>query len=207
MSQRAVRLRSPTILPRRQLRMAQSSGTQSAVFFSRAPRSSFGVICAVPYVPWIRDHHGRSSFVAPSGQRLIPGSWSQIVKKGVVVDSEAVCRETYTDFFETANPDLKSFSTTLTAYSGDDKPIWACDPSGRTHSKFRTVCTLSADLRGLEGALERKTGEEGSAYWSLKCDVCIRFGGTELEAYLEWKENGITRTGPVFIIPEDSIGV
>lgn len=57
------------------------------------------------------------------------------------------------------------------------------------YPSFRTVCTLSADLRGLEGALEKKIGDQGSAYWSLKCDVCIRFGGTELEAYLEWKEN------------------
>lgn len=29
----------------------------------------------------------------------------------------------------------------------------------------------------------------GIVYWSFKCEVCMRFGGTELEAYLEWKEN------------------
>lgn len=50
------------------------------------------------------------------------------------------------------------------------------------------MCTISADLSNLRGALERKIGAHGSVYWSLNCDVCIRFGGTELEAYLEWKE-------------------
>lgn len=26
-------------------------------------------------------------------------------------------------------------------------------------------------------------------YWRLYFEVCIRFGGTEIEAYLEWEES------------------
>lgn len=26
-------------------------------------------------------------------------------------------------------------------------------------------------------------------YWRLYFDICIRFGGTELEAFIEWEEN------------------
>lgn len=54
--------------------------------------------------------------------------------------------------------------------------------------KFRKVCTVSAGLRSLSGALASATGAGGRTYWHVAFDVCIRFGGTELEAYLEWKE-------------------
>jgi hypothetical protein len=54
---------------------------------------------------------------------------------------------------------------------------------------FRKVCTIDADIRNLEGALERNIGFRGEVYWSLDIDVCISFGGTEVKAYLEWKEN------------------
>jgi hypothetical protein len=53
---------------------------------------------------------------------------------------------------------------------------------------FRNVCQITADLSNLSGALERKDGQSGKTYWYLGFDVCIRFGGTELEAFLEWKE-------------------
>jgi hypothetical protein len=54
---------------------------------------------------------------------------------------------------------------------------------------FQKSCTIAADLNNLSGALEPRIGAHGSMYWRLYFDVCIRFGGTELEAYLEWEEN------------------
>ncbi|CAE6431654.1 unnamed protein product, partial [Rhizoctonia solani] len=53
---------------------------------------------------------------------------------------------------------------------------------------FRNVCRISANLKNLSGTLKRKTGKEDKLYWYLEFEVCIRFGGTELQAYLEWKE-------------------
>jgi hypothetical protein len=50
------------------------------------------------------------------------------------------------------------------------------------------VCRITGNLSNLSGALERKIGQHGNPYWYLEFEVCIRFGGTELEAYLEWKE-------------------
>jgi hypothetical protein len=75
-------------------------------------------------------------------------------------------------------------------------------------------------LKNLEGALVASTGARGSRYWTLGFDICIRFGGTELESYLEWQEHvsifvpspwlaidqyyqGIKRTGPVTIVSQD----
>lgn len=173
---------------------------------SRAPRYSFGAICARIALPWIEGRQGRKMYLGAHGMPVIPGAWSQVVPKGVALDSQAVCKETYSNSYKTANPDLKSLSMDLYAYPGDDEPDWAWDENENLMPIFRKVCTISADLRGLEGALERKIGLRGSEYWELEVAVCMRFGGTELEAFLEWTDKGITRTGPVFVVPGDSVG-
>lgn len=39
----------------------------------------------------------------------------------------------------------------------------------------------------MRGALERRNGQSGW-YWALNFDIALEFGGTELKAFLEWKE-------------------
>ncbi|KAG8712280.1 hypothetical protein FRC11_000550 [Ceratobasidium sp. 423] len=173
---------------------------------SRAPRYSFGAICARIALPWLEGRQGRKMYLGAHGMPVIPGAWSQVVRKATL-DAEAVCRETYSNSYRTANPDLKSLSMDLYAYPGDDEPDWAWDADENLLPSFRKVCTISADLRGLEGALERNVGLGGAEYWELEVAVCMRFGGTELEAFLEWTDKGITRTGPVFVVPGDPVGV
>ncbi|ELU36973.1 hypothetical protein AG1IA_08996 [Rhizoctonia solani AG-1 IA] len=82
---------------------------------------------------------------------------------------------------------LNNVQVQLMAYTGDDR---------------------GGNLNNLRGALKAKKSPLGVKYWKLKYQVCIRFGGTELESYLEWRENGVTRTGPVSIIvpPDASYG-
>ncbi|QRW20325.1 heat shock protein 70 kDa 12A [Rhizoctonia solani] len=173
---------------------------------SRAPRYSFGVICArVPHAA-LEGSERRRAFMGPHGFPLVPGVWSQIVHKGVALDAEAVCRETYTSVHDKSRPDLSNLSMDVYCYSADDEPVWAWDENDDILPNFRKSCTISADLRGLEGALERRRGRRGN-FWSLKIDVCMRFGGTELEAYIEWKDKGVTRTGPVFVVPGDPIEI
>ncbi|KAJ1303483.1 hypothetical protein OPQ81_011670 [Rhizoctonia solani] len=174
---------------------------------SRAPRYSFGVICARLALPWLDGRRGRKMYIGADGLPLIPGVWSQVVPKDVALDAEAVCRESYTHNYRTPNPDLKSLSLDLYAYPGDDQPTWAWDEDENILPRFRKVCKISADLRGLEGALERKIGLTGTEYWEIVVSVCMRFGGTELEAFLEWTDKGVTRTGPVFVVPGDPVTV
>ncbi|KAF8695760.1 ATP binding, partial [Rhizoctonia solani] len=165
---------------------------------SRAPRYSFGVICArVPHAA-LEGSERRRAFMGPHGFPLVPG--------GVALDAEAVCRETYTSVHDKSRPDLSNLSMDIYCYSADDEPVWAWDENDDILPDFRKSCTISADLRGLEGALERRKGRRGN-FWSLKIDVCMRFGGTELEAYIEWKDEGVTRTGPVFVVPGDPIEI
>ena len=53
---------------------------------------------------------------------------------------------------------------------------------------FDLVCVIRADLNHLSGALRQCVGLQG-AYWIMEFNICVRFGGTELEAFLEWKEH------------------
>ncbi|KAH7336827.1 hypothetical protein B0J17DRAFT_629473 [Rhizoctonia solani] len=78
----------------------------------RAPRYSFGVICARFALLWMEGREGRKMYMGARGLPIVRGVWSQIVHKSVALDAEAVCRETYTD----------------------DEPGWAWDKDG-DHSR------------------------------------------------------------------------
>lgn len=172
---------------------------------SRAPRSSFGITSSVRYSPQIQDHQGRISVVLADGHQWVYGCWSPVVSKGIPLDVQAVCRQSFSRFYPTPNPQLNLFEVQLLSYAGGGRPAWAQDKQGRLSNGFRYACRITANLNNLSGALERRTGQHGKAYWYLEFEVCIRFGGTELEAYLEWKEYGATRTGPMTIIPENAV--
>lgn len=62
-------------------------------------------------------------------------------------------------------------------------------PVGNPYRDFTEVCTVAADLQNLKGILERKYSATTGVYWKLGFQVCIRFGGTEISAYLEWVQN------------------
>ncbi|KAH7339945.1 hypothetical protein B0J17DRAFT_597337 [Rhizoctonia solani] len=169
---------------------------------SRSPRRSFGIICAIPYFPWskIPGAKKRTAYIGPQGIPMIPGKWVQMVKKGVPVDAEAIFREEYEHTTEEPNPTSLSLSMELFNYSGDDEPTWAWDKKNILSSKFKEVCTITAELYNIEGALTKETGFTGIDYWSLTVEVCISFGTTELQAHLEWEQNGVKRIGPATVV-------
>ncbi|QRV92559.1 hypothetical protein RhiJN_20577 [Ceratobasidium sp. AG-Ba] len=168
----------------------------------RAPRFSFGVRTTERYDPSSPEHQGRNVWFSAAGHQIVSGHWSQIVEKGVVLDIEAVTRRSFHRDYTSSSPDLEDFETGLYCYSGEGKPRWINDRTGGLHTNFQKSCVIRANLSNLIGALERRIGLQGREYWRVNFDVCIRFGGTELEAFLEWEEDGTTRTGEVTIIPE-----
>ncbi|ELU36012.1 hypothetical protein AG1IA_09958 [Rhizoctonia solani AG-1 IA] len=189
---------------------------------SRAPRYSFGTTIALPFLANVHRRQYRIPYKNARGEQVVSGGWSQIVQKGVALDSEVVCRRPYVQLHTTPDPNLELFTADLLAYSGENTPEWARDPFGNLASGFQEACTIRANLQHLEGALVSAMGKHGSRYWTLQFDICIRFGGTELESYLEWEDNvgifdsympletdnkkqGIKRTGPVSIVPQDTI--
>ncbi|KAL5632499.1 hypothetical protein ACGC1H_005447 [Rhizoctonia solani] len=165
---------------------------------SRAPRYSFGIHQEVQYRPLIDDPAGRKPYTTLAGKIRVEGGWSEIVHKGKPIDREAIYRQSYHFLYDTPTP--RSFQVNLVAYSGYDEPEWLKDPHGNYLNGFHRVCALTANLKNARGAMVMRTNPSGSKYWALGFSVCIRFSGTELESFLEWKENGIQQTGPVSIV-------
>ncbi|ELU39033.1 hypothetical protein AG1IA_06935 [Rhizoctonia solani AG-1 IA] len=161
--------------------------TLSSVY-SRAPRYSFGTDASTLYNPFVHDRQGRIPYTCVSGEEMVSGAWSQIVQKGVALDAEVVCRESYRHLYETPNPYLELYTLDLLAYSGENKPEWALDTNDEMLPGFQRSCTVRANLKNLQGALQSSVGPNGNRYWTLRYQVCIRFGGTELEGYMEWEE-------------------
>ena len=57
---------------------------------------------------------------------------------------------------------------------------------------------MQADLSGKAGLLRKACGVKGN-YWILEITVGIRFGGTELEAFVEWNEE-VWRPGCIQLV-------
>jgi len=56
--------------------------------------------------------------------------------------------------------------------------------------RFREVCTLEADLSGLQGSLvAQRDPTTGMSYYTVGFTVAVLFGGTTLKAQLRWFEN------------------
>ncbi|QRV77741.1 heat shock protein 70 kDa 12B [Ceratobasidium sp. AG-Ba] len=172
---------------------------------SRAPRFSFGVVVSTMFDPDDPAHLNRMKTISADGIPRVVGAWCPIVPKGVAMDANAVRREEVHRLYSSANPNLEDLTLTLFSYSGGDTPDWALDEDGGLGSGFKKSCTVTANLQNLSSALTRGLGLFGNTYWSLGFDVCIKFGGTELQAYLEWKENGIIHTGPATLISESTV--
>ncbi|CAE6514457.1 unnamed protein product, partial [Rhizoctonia solani] len=141
------------------------------------------------------------------GLPIVNGKWCQIAKKGVPIDAKELYREKFACFRPESNPPSISLSMDIYSYSGDDQPTWAMDVKDNLLPNFRKVCTITAELYDVEGALQRQIGLFGNVYWQLRIDVCIRFGTTELQAHLEWEQNGVKRQGPATVVPGKPIDI
>jgi hypothetical protein len=59
---------------------------------------------------------------------------------------------------------------------------------GEELPQMRKLCTVQAELKDMLAAIETKEGPRGK-YWEMVFSVIVRFGGTSMRAWIEWKEN------------------
>ncbi|KAG8716979.1 hypothetical protein FRC09_014937 [Ceratobasidium sp. 395] len=128
----------------------------------RATRMPYGVEVGEPYNSQNPNHMGGVTYKHASGITHVPGCWSQVVGKDVVVDT--------------------------------------AEATHNLSEGYEKICEVKADLSGMSGALQKKSGPDGDYYEHI-FTVVLQFGGTELRAFLEWEEDGKTRTGPASILP------
>ncbi|CAE6433902.1 unnamed protein product [Rhizoctonia solani] len=166
----------------------------------RAPRLAYGIETYTEFDPQNPDHQLRDKIPTPDNKTGVTGVWSQIVPKGTPVDCDSFIRQSYVRLFTTASPDLENLQDEIFACSREGIPSWVKTPSDELESGFHSVCTIVSDFSRMRGVLRRQRGRH-HPYWTLSFNICIRFGRTELEAFIEWTENGEPRTGPVKIVP------
>ncbi|CAE6472150.1 unnamed protein product [Rhizoctonia solani] len=179
----------------------------SEIVASRAPRSTFGATCAVIRNPGNPNHQGREFYIGVNGYEQLPGKWDTIVTKGVPLPIRLVNRSHYARNYTKSDPNLGNFEQVIEAYNGENPPYWSRGNDGIYKPGFRIECKATADLQELSGGLEMKIGQGGRPYWELRFSLCIRYGGVEIEGYIEWEENGETREGPVVILEDGAVSV
>lgn len=83
---------------------------------------------------------------------------------------------------------LGDFSVNIYAYDGEGDTDWADDEAGNLSPDMRRVCTLKADLSGLQKVLKVQKGPNGQDFWVIEFMIDVRFGGTVLKASMMWHE-------------------
>ncbi|EUC57638.1 heat shock 70 kDa protein 12A [Rhizoctonia solani AG-3 Rhs1AP] len=170
-------------------------------------RMAYGIEINAPYNPREPSHVGRPVRRHDAGYNFVTGKWSQIVERGVTMNADSVMRLPYWRSYKTPNPHLANFKVTIFAYTADGTPNpWLRDSRGNMNPGFEQLCEIEADLSEMRQALKRKTGRDGD-YYFLDFTMALQFGDTELRAFVEWKRDGETRTGPAAILPSALSGV
>ena len=113
------------------------------------------------------------------------GTW---IKKDSVIGEELSKTFEYKYVYKNLDEYLGTFSNGIYAYDGEGDPDWAEDESGNLLPNFRRVCTLKADLSGLQRFLKVQKASEGQHFWTFSYKVNVLFGGTALKARMTWYE-------------------
>jgi hypothetical protein len=102
-----------------------------------------------------------------------------------------------------------TYSLEIKVWEGDGAPEWSRDANGQCYAgsstifysnslscqflgeplpQIRTLCTLTADFSGLRPSLRPLDGPR-SKYYQFDFKIAIRFGGTQLQARIQWEED------------------
>ncbi len=118
----------------------------------------------------------------------IGGFFEPWVKKDSVIGEELSKTFQYVSLYKTLDNGIGTFSLNIFAFDGEGDTDWVQDESGNMMPNMRHVCTLSADLSGLQRFLKVQKGLQGQDFWTVRYRVEVRFGGTAIKAKMMWYE-------------------
>ncbi|KEP47847.1 putative heat shock 70 kDa protein 12A [Rhizoctonia solani 123E] len=153
---------------------------------------SYGIAVQVAYDPHNPEHQGRNLHLDATGQYMVSGEWFEVAKKDSIIKADGATRQTFWYCFADPNPPLRNLhlSIPLLAIADSDntqdKLNWAWNKDGYLQKGFERICTVTADLSGLRGALIKKTSTK--VYYQLDFFIALHLGGTEINASIEWTE-------------------
>ena len=123
-----------------------------------------------------------------SGVKKLDGFFEPWIKKNTVIGEELSKTFDYIRLYKSLDNGLGTFILHIYAFDGEGDTDWIQDESGYTMPNIRHVCTLSADLSGLQRFLKAQKGSQGQDFWTVSYKVDVRFGGTAIKAKMTWNE-------------------
>ncbi|KAH8117852.1 hypothetical protein DFH11DRAFT_862716 [Phellopilus nigrolimitatus] len=157
---------------------------------SRVCPASYGTTCLIPFMPFLSNHQERSDLLHEgiNGVRIGP-VFDCIVEKGTLIEEGRIFKESYVQnfFFKSM---AKEFTAEILIYDGDlPPPMWYEE----NKDKFRTLCTLEADLSELYTESSRNAFVP-RLFWKAEFEIELKVGTAELEASIKWEANGETKS-------------
>lgn len=168
---------------------------------SRATRYSYGIEVNVPFNESKSLHRGRKKTFWPSGRYLVDHGWSEIVPKDTVLSFDSCLKQDYIKEEYTSTPKSSEISVIIYSSIHTPPPEFMRNKKGTMYSGFAPLCRVSASPPNMRELLIQKQSSITGTYWEQNYKVGIRFGGTELSAFIEWEQNGEKKYGPATIIP------
>ncbi|KAG9078562.1 hypothetical protein FS749_009399 [Ceratobasidium sp. UAMH 11750] len=168
---------------------------------SRVTRYSFGAGCYVSYNEYDPAQFGREKEFMPSGECMVSGGWSEIVAKDTSMSYSSSLRHGYRYQFYTVHSASRTIVANIYSTTSHSSSRFMRDKRGVLLPGWKHVCVVSAKVQDLKSMLVEHDSPITGSYWTLSYRIGIRFGGTQLTAFIEWDENGKTNTGPATIIP------
>ena len=123
-----------------------------------------------------------------SGVTVISGFFETWVKKNSDIGEEGDMNFKNYRVFKSLDEGLGTLSVGVYAYDGEGDIDWAWDESGNPLPDIRRVCTLKADLSGLQRFLKVKKRPDGQDFWKVPFNVNVLCSGIALKARITWKE-------------------
>ncbi|KIM20881.1 hypothetical protein M408DRAFT_118947 [Serendipita vermifera MAFF 305830] len=173
---------------------------------ARIARTTLGTGPSWVFDPEDWEHRERRllAYVDVDGSLRIPGRFRALIRKGTRIESNFAVHEQGYQISQTLQDLLTDIRSTIYVYDGDEVPRWITDTKGERLPQMRRLCRLKADMSSLRGSLQPCCGLLGP-YYEVHYTKSIRFGGTKLQARLQWEENGTLREGPITIIPGNRV--
>ncbi|KAG8752843.1 hypothetical protein FRC14_006669 [Serendipita sp. 396] len=169
---------------------------------SRVARLTIGLNLSIPFNPKDKSHMERRNqvFISVSGKARI-SEFSVIIEKGQHIPQEFRVKHDFQKEFAQLPQSLNNFQLNLLTWEGDGVPRWSTDIRGKLLPQMRSLCTLGADLTPTISSIKKQRTQDGVEYWLGAWAIGCIYGGTKLQASLEWKEGDRECRGPAKVVP------
>ncbi|KAG8753751.1 hypothetical protein FRC14_005758, partial [Serendipita sp. 396] len=170
---------------------------------ARVARFTIGAEMSVMFNPADAEHLKRrnGAFVPANGLTYLPNGFEVIVGKGHLIPQNFSRLSNFNYAYSEKPETMNNFRQDLLVWEGEETPRWIADADGKRLPQIRSICSIEADLTPALAGLKQVKSEHGVEYWHGEWNVRCIYGGTKLQARLEWEVQGKTYQGPIKVVP------